>query len=169
MNREVSLIAVARVIKPFGLRGEVKLHLLADLDDFLSYPHFLIKEKFFLKKLIPLNIRGKGRIVLFQGYVSRSEAERLKGKTLYVREEDLIEKNHKDEFYSFDLEDLLVIDQVNSKIGVIREVINLNGRWYLEVIGEKEILIPFIKPFVKGVEWENRIVRVDLPEGYLDL
>ncbi len=169
MNSEVSLVAVARIIKPFGLRGEVKLHLLADLKDFLTYQEFLVKEKFFLRRLVPVSTRGGGTIMLFEGYASRDDAEALRGKTLYIREEDLLEKNHIDEFYSFDLEGLSVVDINDIEIGIVREMVDLNGRWYLDVAGERDVLIPFVKPLVKRVEWQSKIVRVDLPEGFLDI
>ncbi len=169
MSSEVSLVAVARIIKPFGLRGEVKLHLLADLQDFLLYPEFLVRQGFFLKRLVPINVRGGGKIVLFEGYASRDDAEMLRGKMLYVREEDLVKKNHVDEFYPFDLEGLSVVNLDDEKIGIVREVIELNGRWYLDVMGDKDVLIPFVKPLVKNVEWQTKTVRVDLPEGLLDL
>ncbi len=169
MNSEVSLVAVARIIKPFGLRGEVKLRLLADLKDFLTYQEFLVKEKFFLRRLVPVSTRGGGTIMLFEGYASRDDAEILRGKTLYIREEDLLEKNHIDEFYSFDLEGLSVVDINDIEIGIVREMVDLNGRWYLDVAGERDVLIPFVKPLVKRVEWQSKIVRVDLPEGFLDI
>ena len=169
MNSEVSLVAVARIIKPFGLRGEVKLHLLADLKDFLSYKEFLIKEKFFLKRLVPQNIRGQGKIVKFEGYASRDDAEALRGKFLYIKENELLEKDHIDEFYSFELEGLEVMDEVEGIIGKVRELFNLNGRWYLDVEGKKSLLIPFIRPIVNSVDWQKKIIYVHLPDGYVNL
>ena len=168
MNSEVSLIAVARIIKPFGLRGEVKLHLLADLKDFLEYPEFFVKEKFFYKRLILVGIRSQGKVAHFEGYASREDAETLRGKTLYIKEEHLIKKNRVNEFYPFELEGLSVVfgDMV---LGIVSRMLNFNGRWYIEVGGEKDILIPFVRPLVNRVDWEGKKIFVDLPEGYLEL
>ncbi len=168
MNSEVSLVAVARIIKPFGLRGEVKLHLLADLNDFLTYPEFFIREKFFYKRLVLVNLRSRGTVALFEGYASRDDAESLRGRTLYVKEEHLVEKNRVDEFYPFELEGLEVVFKENI-LGIVSRMLDFNGRWYIEVSGEKDILIPFVKPLVNRVDWENKKIFVDLPEGYLEL
>ncbi len=168
MNSEVSLIAVARILKPFGLRGEVKLHLLADLKDFLSYSEFIVKEKFYYRKLKLLNVRSLGKVALFEGYASRDEAETLRGKTLYIEEENLIEKNRVDEFYPFELEGLEVIFN-NEVLGTVESMMDFNGKWYLNVTGKKNVLIPFVRPLIQRVEWNEKKIYVSLPEGYLDI
>ncbi len=168
MNSEVSLIAVARIIKPFGLRGEVKLHLLADLKDFLTYPEFFVKEKFFHRRLILVNVRSQGKVALFEGYASRDDAETLRGKILYVKKEHLVQKNRVDEFYSFELEGLEVVFK-EEVLGIVHRMLDFNGRWYIEIVDKKDLLIPFVRPLVRKVDWENKKIYVDLPEGYLDL
>ena len=170
MNEE--LVAVAKITKSRGLRGELVADVLTDFperfDDLQTviglFPngerHELKIERFWFQK---------GRIILkFAGFDSIETAESLRGVEVCVPESEAIELDT-DEFFDWELTGCEVETIEGEKIGVVKELMRTGGTEILVVAGaEKEYLIPFAETICVEVDVENKLIRVDLPEGLLE-
>ncbi|MCY7374588.1 MAG: ribosome maturation factor RimM [Pyrinomonadaceae bacterium] len=166
------LITIAKLAKPRGLRGEIVGDLLTDFperfDDLkrvsIVYPNGEIVEgeieKFWFQK---------GRIVLkFANFDTIEAAETLRNCEICVPESDAVELEA-DEFFDWELEGCAVETVEGAKLGTVKEVMRTGGTEVLVVAGEtKEYLIPFAETICVEVDIENKLIKVDAPEGLLD-
>lgn len=162
---------LGEVIKTHGLKGEVNISLEVDFPD--EYQNL---ESVFLEqqgKLVPFFIdtiqinNGKG-LVKFEDIDSIDDAKTLIKSKLYLPLSFLPELEN-GQYYFHDLVGCEVFEE-KSKLGVVKEVIDLNGNQLLTVDSNgKEILIPLKDEILKEVDIDARRVNVNLPDGLLDI
>ncbi|HEY9404368.1 MAG TPA: ribosome maturation factor RimM [Pyrinomonadaceae bacterium] len=172
-GEEEELIAVARVVKVRGVRGEVAAHLLTDFPERFDG----------LEELVSIDAAGArrtlavekswlhgGRVILkFAGYDSSEAAQALVGRELAVPETDAVELEE-GEFYDWQLVDCRVETIDNRKVGSVAEVLHTGAAPVLVVReGERENLIPLAESICVEIDTEAKLIRVDPPEGLLDL
>lgn len=173
---EEELIAVARIAKVRGIRGEVAADLLTDFPERFDG----------LEELISLNARGErkslsiekswlhgGRVILkFAGYDTPEAAQALVGRELAVPAADAVELEE-DEFYDWELVDCRVETIDRREIGRVQEVLHTGAAPVLVVRDEKaagrEHLIPLAESICVEIDTEAKLIRVDPPEGLLEL
>ncbi len=167
----MDLVAIARISKPRGLRGEVVADVLTDFPErFENSPDVI---GIFSDKRQDLKIETfffqKGRIVLkFAGFDSIESAETLRNVEVCIPETDAAELDD-DEFFDWQLEGCEVETIEGIKIGEVIELLRTGGTEILVVKGsEKEYLIPFAEVICVEVDIENKRIRVDPPEGLLE-
>lgn len=167
-----SFVAIAKLAKPRGLRGEIVADVLTDFperfDDLktvsIVHPNGETSageiEKFWFQK---------GRIVLkFVGFDTIEAAETLRNCEICVPETEAVELES-DEYFDWQLEGCAVATVEGTSIGAVKEVMRTGGTEILVVAGEaKEYLIPFAETICVEVDVENKLIKVDAPEGLLD-
>ena len=168
------LIVVAHIARTRGLRGEVVADLLTDfpgrfeaLESVIaiapdgSRRSLQIEEHWFQAKRI---------IFKFAGYDSIDEARALAGFQLAVPASDRIELP-KDQFYEWELAGCRVEATDGKSIGVVRAVMHTGGVEILVVAGDTggEFLIPMAREICVEIDIDKKLVRVDPPEGLLEL
>lgn len=166
------LIAVARIVKPRGLKGELVAEILTD------FPERFEK----LTKVTAVRPDGSrldleledhwyqgGRVVLrFANYGSIEMAEELRGCEVCVPESETVELED-GEFFDWELEGCSVETLEGGRIGTVKELMRTGGTEILVVAGEtKEFLIPFAESICVEVDVETRLIRVDPPDGLLE-
>ncbi|HYO99389.1 MAG TPA: ribosome maturation factor RimM [Pyrinomonadaceae bacterium] len=168
------LVAVARIAKTRGIRGEVAADLLTDFPERFDG----------LEELISVNASGErttlsiencwlhgGRVILkFAGYDSPEAAKALVGRELAVPEADAVELEE-DEFYDWELIDCRVETIDNRDVGRVREVLHTGAAPVLVVRddgGAREHLIPLAESICVEIDTEEKLIRVDPPEGLLE-
>ena len=114
-------------------------------------------------------------IVKFKG-IDRIEAvEKYKGKDLLIRREDAVplEEN---EYFITDLIGLTVINEADgTEIGTLVDVIQTGAndvyqiRTLPGITKNQQLLLPAIKQCVIEVDIENRVMKVQIMKGLLDL
>jgi 16S rRNA processing protein RimM len=105
----------------------------------------------------------------FEGVDSISDAEVWAGADVLVPESEraLPEEG---EYSHADLIGCVVLDRVTGKrIGVVEGIEDSGGPVLLRLGGAKEILIPFARRICSEIDVVRKEIRVDLPEGLLDL
>jgi len=166
------LVAIAKIVKSRGLRGELVASLLTDFparfDDLEIVVGLLPNgekrelkiEKFWFQK---------DRVILkFAGFDSIETAETLRGTEICVSETDAVELEE-NEFFDWELIDCQVETVEGEKIGVVKELLRTGGTEILVVTGaEKEYLIPFAETICTEVDVENKLIKIDAPEGLLE-
>ncbi len=154
----MSRIIIGEILKPQGIKGEVKVKMKEE--DFFSDLSFvyLKNERFNIKNLV---IRGGYAYVKFEGCEDRNKAELLRGIKLKVDKEDLPEFKD-NEYLIEDLINLLVVDEENYEIGVVEDILQY-GATDIVVTGGKygKWQFPLVKEIVLAVDVENKKMVVN--------
>lgn len=109
-------------------------------------------------------------LLTLDGVSDRTGSEALRGQVIYARREDLPELDE-DEVYLADLIGCRVIDASGTPIGVATAVQDIAGSTLLVVQRPQraEALVPLVPEILLEADMENRVLRIDPPEGLLDL
>jgi 16S rRNA processing protein RimM len=167
------LVVIARVARTRGLRGEVVADLYTDfpgrfeaLDSVIaiapdgSRRSLQIEEHWF---------HGNRIVFKFATYDSIDEAKDLAGLQLAIPASERIELPA-GMFYEWELAGCRVENLDGKPIGQVREVMHTGGVEILVVAGEgRDFLIPMAHEICVEIDIEGKVVRVDPPEGLLDL
>ncbi len=170
MNNE--LVAIAKTTRTRGLKGELVAEMLTDFParfenlDIVSVikPNGdkveLTLEKFWFQK---------NKVILkFKGFDRIEEAEGLRDCEICVPESDAVELEEGD-FFDWELEECEVETIEGEKLGRVIELMRTGGTPNLVVKGEtKDYLIPFAETICIEVDVENKLIKVDVPEGLLE-
>ena len=162
-------IVLGTIVRPHGLKGEVKIDLACPGVDRLTSCKTLrlVKNGKELKKVSAIRafMHNDGdAVVRFKEIESPEEAETLRGVYVAVLSEDR-GPLPEDQFYMDDLMGLSVETLEGKKLGVIDEIMEGPANAVLVVKnGGKETLVPALKSFIRKVDLKARQVLVDLPE-----
>ncbi len=168
-------ILVARVTKPHGLRGEVKIFPFSgDPVSFAShYPLLQLAaneqetDNFLSCRVEKSRVQGKQVLAKLENCSDRNKAEQFSGFFVFVRDCDLPELTG-DEFYLRELLDKPLIDTAGNLIGYVNRILEASGQELLVVQYQgREVLIPPVADFIVAMEYDR--VIVDLPPGLLDI
>ncbi|MFQ5444489.1 MAG: ribosome maturation factor RimM [Nitrospinales bacterium] len=154
-----SLVAIGRVTKTHGLKGELKFYPSVSNPEMIRGVHNLklgTSENETTEYQVE-SLRGSGSslIIKFEHCDSIEQAKSLAGLTLYMAPEYL-PKLPEGEYYGFEIEGLEVYDEEGSFYGRITEIIETGSNdVYVVQDGEKELLLPVIDSVVKSVDLEK--------------
>jgi len=172
-------VVVAFILKPRGLKGEMRLKPLSrEPDELLEHPDVPLHIRRGRDVRGPFTMTGgyeeKGILIAtFEGIVDRNMAETFVGCELVVRESDLWDLPD-DTFLVHQLEGMDVVDaETGEKIGVVTSASEGAAHDFLELdllaAPGRKTLLPLIPDFVPEIEPNERRVRVRIPDGLLDL
>ena len=170
------LFNVGKIVNTHGIRGEVKVLTQTDFADIrFSKGNKLLLQDAEEKQLLPMTVEsGKPQknvwLVKFSGIADINEAEKYKGWSIKVGEDDLVELDE-DEFYHHEIIGCRVVTDEGEELGAISEILSpgANDVWVVERpkgMG-KPVLIPYIDDVVLTIDVENKLVTVRLLEGLL--
>jgi 16S rRNA processing protein RimM len=170
---DIELIAVARVAKTRGVRGEVAAQLLTDFPERFEG----------LEELIAVTSTGErrrlavekswlhgGRVILkFAGYDTPEDAQELVGYELTVPERDAVVLEE-GEFFEWQIEGCRVEIVNGDALGTVAEVMHYGAAPVLVVKGEggREHLIPLVVSICVEINVAEKLIRVDPPEGLIE-
>ena len=166
------LVAIAKIVKSRGLRGEVSADVLTDFPERFENLESVIA-------LLPDGTRRnlkiedfrfqKNRILLtFKEIDSIEAAEEMREAEICIPESETVALEE-DEFFDWQLAGCAVETVEGERLGFVKELMRTGGTEILVVEGaEKEFLIPFAASLCTEVDVENKLIRVDAPEGLLD-
>lgn len=169
---EPKFLAVGKVARLFGIRGQVEVIPLTDfpsrfspgLKVFLSPP---------LAQTRSLTVESarlkKERIVIkFEEISTRSQADELKQKILQVPAKDT-PSLPKDTYWHHQIIGLKVITVEGKLLGKVSDIYQTGGNdVYVVSKGENQILIPATKGVVKQVDLKREKMVVKPPLGLID-
>ena len=154
-------ILIAKVLKPQGLKGEIKCKL--ENDDFSVIEN--ISEVFLEGKDVPSRIKNmayrQGYLYLTIGTIdSREKADLIRGFNLYARADQITIPD--DQFMIDDLIDCTVVSEDGKEIGKLVDVQNY-GATDLFVVMQygREYMFPFVDDIVKKINTTAKIIVVD--------
>lgn len=151
-----------------GIRGDLYcLVFSGDVSWIEKISSLVIKsEEFKIKKIKAFK---KGFIVTLEGFVDRNKAEEYKGAEVKV-DADIFIAEKGEQPYLIEILSFEVIDKQLGSIGNI-ESFSSNGAQDLLVINykNKKVEIPFVEELVLKVDYKNKLIKTDLPEGLLEI
>jgi len=164
-------VAVGRVLRPHGVRGEVVVEVLSDVPARFQKGSRVTGVREGAPPL-PLTVAAgrvhkTGAVVRFEGYDDRDRAGELRGLDLEIPRSE-VPKAQRGTYYQFELLGCLCRDH-GAELGRVVEVVEDGGGVMLIVEGEgRRIPVPFVKEFLRRVDVAAGTIDLDLPEGLLE-
>ena len=158
-------IVIGKIVAPHGVRGDIRILPLTEKpEQFLDLDYLLLHDG---RKLTIKHARFHKRMVLVttEEIKSMNEAELLRDQEVLIKAEDLPELEE-GQFYVADLIGLPVFDEEGKQIGTFKDSLSTgsNDVYVIAVPGEKDILWPALKIYVKEINLAEKRIVVTLPE-----
>ncbi len=163
---------LGRITKRPGFQGNVVMKLDTDQPELynklgsvfveingLLVPFFVEKQSWF---------KTDSKIITFKN-ASENQIEQTIGKEVYLPLSTLPQLTGK-QFYYHEVVGFEIVDQENQKCGIIKSVNDQSVQPHFNlVLGETNIIIPIIKDWILEVNREEKFIKMELPEGLLDV
>lgn len=171
--RKEQCFYLGKIAKKFSFKGEVLIYL--DTDEPYLYENL---ESVFVelhKNLVPFFILKSGihknnfLRVRFEDVNSEEDADEILNCEVYLPL-SFLPKLEGNKFYYHEIIGFDVLDKRLGNIGKVKVVNDSNLQPLLEITnGDKEILVPLIDAFILEVDRENKIFKMDIPEGLVEI
>lgn len=162
-------IKIGQIVNAVALKGEVKIYNYSDYKErfeeleciYVEDKKINIEKVRYMKEMVILNLEGIN---------DRNAAEALKGKAVYIGENQLRELPE-GTYYIRDIIGMEVRDQDDNRIGKLKDVIQNSAQdlYEIELENKKTTLIPAVEEFILDINIEQKYIKVKLIEGILDL
>jgi 16S rRNA processing protein RimM len=167
------MVLVGRVARPHGIRGQVVVNPETDFvaERFYAGAQVWTRVDGREQTLTILDARVEGRrpILAFDGYRTVEAADTLAGAELRVPESTL-QPLPAGSYYLHQLAGCRVETVEGALVGTVSRVDGGAGAAVLAVDGERgEVLVPLAQEICVGIDVEARVIRVQMPEGLLEL
>ncbi len=162
-------IKIGKIVNTVGLKGEVKVYNYSDsIEIYETIESIYVEDRLTVIE----NVRAQKNMVILklEGADDRNAAEALRGRELYITEDDLPELPE-GRYYVRDLIGMSVIEKDGKLLGHVTDVLQNTAQDIFEVERENgnKLLIPKVDQFVLDIDTEKREITVKLIEGMLDL
>lgn len=163
---EPRFLAVGRVVRPFGIRGELKVEL------FTEYPEQLgrLRTVYLGPQAEPQMIEGvrlhqDAALFKLSGCDDRTTAEALRGVLVQIAWEDAVPLEE-DEYYEHQIVGLTVVEEDGTLLGRVTEIISTGANDVYVVVGpEGELLLPAIESVILEIDLEADQMVVHMLDG----
>lgn len=166
------LITIGKAVKPFGVRGEIKIELMTDFPERFKHLNsvYLVSPagKEIACEVKSVRYAGGIPYLQFSGYDSPEAARALNGWFLKVPEEEAYPLPE-GSYYWFELIGMEVVSESGETLGRIVDIFETGSNdVYVMKNGEKEIYLPATKEIVKQVDRTARRMVIHLVDGLLE-
>lgn len=157
--REKGLINVGKILKPQGIRGEVKiLPITDDISRFESLDYLIIKGQ--ALPVLSLRIAENYVYVRLKGVEDRNSAELLRDEYVSVERKDAV-KLEEGRHFIVDLIGCKIISG-GAEIGKLSDVLqNTRTDVYVVKTKDKEIMFPVIPGLILNTDTDSGVIEVD--------
>jgi 16S rRNA processing protein RimM len=167
---KLRFVVTGRVIKPYGVKGWVKIEVLST-----NPRRFQVGNAFVLegdeegeRLLLEETREGTGVLLArFQGMEEREQAAELSGKRLLITPDEM-DKAPPHSFWEHQLIGTSVFTRAGACLGEVIEVMETGANDVLVVRGKKECLIPMIEEVVSEIDIEAGTIIIDPLPGLLE-
>ncbi|MBI4199794.1 MAG: 16S rRNA processing protein RimM [Chloroflexi bacterium] len=159
-----AFVEVGRIVKPMGVRGEVRIQAMTDVPQRFApgavlyvdaSPHHVLRSR----------ATPQGLVVLFQDVATRTQAEELRGKVVAVPEQE-VPPLPEGSYYHYQVLGMNVYTSLGKLLGDVVEILETGSNdVYVVRRGGDETLIPALADVVVGVDVQQGRMTVDLPQG----
>ena len=166
------LITIGKVLKPWGLKGEIKVQPLTDFPDrFLSLSRvYLVSPggKELVCAVRSARSLGGTPLLLLEGYDTPEKSRAINNYLVKVPREEAVPLPE-GQYYWFELIGMTVLSEEGERLGEITDVFATGSNdVYVMKRGSKEVYIPATKEIVKQIDRKARTMTIQVMEGLLD-
>ena len=164
------LIAIGNILKPKGLKGELKVFLYNKNSKTLK-KDINVWIELDSNKYQPLVVEyllpsGKYKIIKFERVNSRNNSEDFSNRILYISRADFDDAQ---DLHLVDLIGFMVKDEFGSEYGEVKDIINLPTNDSLIFhYKEKEIMIPISDDFIELFDFKDKVVIVKNSDVFIN-
>lgn len=163
---EPEFLAIGRVVRPFGVRGEIKVAILTDYPEQLGRlrtvyigPH---AQPWAVQRV---RLHQEAALFKLAGCDSRDTAETLRGMLVQIALADAVPLEE-DEYYEHQLVGMRVVEENGTFLGHVTEIISTGANDVYVVVGpEGELLLPAIRSVILDIDLDTDQMIVHLLEG----
>ena len=174
MITENQLYHIGSFCKTHGISGEINLRLSVDVD-IASLSCIVVDVDgiwvpFFFGSIRPRGVESY--LVMIDGIDSENDASMLVNKSVYALCSEVnIEEIYDDGFYAEDLIGYKVETDDGLFSGIISDIDDSTENVLFIIMGNngKNVLIPVADEFISNIDVENRIIKLLVPDGLIDL
>ncbi len=152
-------LTVATILKPQGIRGEIKVMPLTDSEDNLkSFSSVIIAGVSY--KVLACRTAGGYAYITLRGVADRNAAELLRGKEVLVDRDEAPELPE-DRVYIADVIGCELVTEEGEKIGKVLDVTPARTDIYTVLTGDKEVMFPAADGVIVSVDTEGGVITVN--------
>lgn len=152
-------VSIGEILKPQGIKGEVKIKLFDTKFDCKNISAVIIDGE----ELIVETFRSAGEFlyIKFKGVDTYTNAEHIRGKLVYLTEEDAKNNLNENEFYADHIMGFDVM--VNGKsVGSLDDIQNFGSADIFYIKGNSDVLLlPFIKGLIDNIDTDKEIIYLN--------
>lgn len=169
MMLDKEFVVLGKIVTVHGIRGAVKIYSFTDpIDNILNYPQWILRKgnEQLTVKLKAGRMQGKALVAELDNLTDREEAKKLADFEILVCRDELPVLNN-DEYYWYQLQGLMVINQQNQLLGKVDHLLETGANDVLVVkpcvdsIDDRERLLPYIEQCVLNVDLAAGTLQVD--------
>lgn len=162
------------VTKPYSFKGEVIIFLDTDVPkNYYNLDHVFLEIN---KQLVPFFIektkvqQNKQKIrVKFEGVETNDDTVRVVNKKVFLPL-TLLPILGDNQFYYHEIVGFKVFNEKNEMLGNVLEVLDYTANRLISIsINNKEALLPFNDSHIISVNKIDKIIKLNVPEGLMDL
>jgi 16S rRNA processing protein RimM len=167
------LLSIGKIVGAHGIKGVIKVFSYAESTArYKSGMPLYLKDSRgngFALKVDWAKPHSKTILLSLEGIRTRGQAEKLIGSEVFIERSEL-EVLEEGVYYWIDLMGLSVYSLAGDYLGQIRSIVRTGSNDVYSVkrmdgTTEIEVLIPALASVVRDVDLDQRIMRVELPEG----
>lgn len=164
-------LAVARIGRPHGVKGEATIETFTDTPEERFFPGARLEcdaPSHPILEVIKVRTHQGRWMLTFAEVTDRSAVERLRNFRLYC-DVEIKDQSDVDSYHVEALRGLKVVDIDEAVIGTVMAVRHLPGQDLLAVENQDgEYLIPMVHEFITEIDIDQGLIRVNLPEGLVE-
>ncbi len=167
-----ALVTIGRILKPFGVKGEVKVESLSDVPgrfEGLQTVYLTPSQGTSIPQettVTQVRAMNTGYLVRFSAFSTPEEAAHFRGAWIQIPPSPDLPRDH-DTFYQFELLGLRVEDPDGDQMGQVEEILDYPQHHVLVVRdGAREFLIPANRRTILKVDLTNQRVQVASKEWW---
>lgn len=169
-SAEPHFLAVGRISKPHGIKGEVRVELMTDQPERFELLDAIYVGEDSPRRVAINSVRYHQGIVLLrlEGYPTRTEAESLRGELLQVPISEAVPLED-GEYFLYQILGLEVFTNDGQSLGRLTEILETGANNVFVVEGMKrQYLLPDIPDVIKEIDIENGRLVIDPLPGLID-
>jgi len=169
--RKVELIAVGRVIRSEGKDGTLKIKLYSWIkrEPFFKKVYFEKEGELREFEVERFSLVRNSPFLKLKGIEDQRRAEELRGREILVSRE-VFPPLENGTYYDFELLGCRVETVDGKLVGEVVELLTFGASTLLVVqAGQKQVEIPLVSPICQVIDVKGGLIRIDPPEGLLEL
>ncbi len=168
-------VLVGRILRPHGIRGELKVEIHSDVAERFEPGGELLlvsaaasaSEARTVRIRTCRPVRG-GLLVHLEGCDTRDQADAIRGARLEV-ERARVPRAPEGAYYYYELVGCECFDAHHGELGRVVDLVEDGGGCLLRVArGERNLLIPFVAAFLERVDVDGGRIDLRLPPGLVE-